>query len=671
MMKNVILILLLLLCSTTYAQKTTAQSELDLRLELQQKEIDSKLQALQVRSEIADAKEKQIDEKIELQNAQIHNAILTGSIILAIMAVAAILIGYMAGRNSNQKIQVIKTAVGNFAKTTDKDIKEFKETTKERIDIIKENTKNEISYLKEETKNQIKEIKEHSALQIRNARLEIEQVKKEAETSLAQIKKSEQKTKAFADKLDALMSIFDVRKEELIATIQQMNTQDRISELKEIKDLINLTQKAKSETEYTAADWFMTGYYASIQSLPDEASKCYEKSASIDPQNAATYNFWGSALAEQAEALSNRNMYTDSCEKFKKATELKPDYTNAYYNWANALLGLGKIMNNEELYDESCEKYKKVIELDANNGEAYLKWGNVLFEQGLLREDEYLIKDGCLKYETATQLQPDNAEIYKNWGSALAYLGEILEDAQLLADSCQKYEKASTLVADDALIYYNWGVALYLLGKLTGNDRFSNCYNMYRIATTIDPSYAEAYNNWAQVLSEMAKQKNDRKLYEESCDKAKIAAEQDPKNPTYFNNWGIALFDLASIDNDEHLFEESCDKYKRATKLDPTYAEAFNNWGTTLFEVAKIKNSLATDSTVIEDKFLRAEELNEGEAAYNLACLYALLGRSDEALQWLDKALATAYISKEHLESDSDIDSIRNEVAFIELMGKY
>ena len=55
--------------------------------------------------------------------------------------------------------------------------------------------------------------------------------------------------------------------------------------------------------------------------------------------------------------------------------------------------------------------------------------------------------------------------------------------------------------------------------------------------------------------------------------------------------------------------------------------------------------------------------------SYNIACAYALLGKSDEAIDWLKKAFEARFAEQETLEKDDDLDSIRKDPRFIKLTG--
>jgi len=55
---------------------------------------------------------------------------------------------------------------------------------------------------------------------------------------------------------------------------------------------------------------------------------------------------------------------------------------------------------------------------------------------------------------------------------------------------------------------------------------------------------------------------------------------------------------------------------------------------------------------------------------YNLACSYSLLGSVDKALESLGKAIDLGYNDIEHLEGDSDLDGLRDEVGYEMLINK-
>ncbi len=56
---------------------------------------------------------------------------------------------------------------------------------------------------------------------------------------------------------------------------------------------------------------------------------------------------------------------------------------------------------------------------------------------------------------------------------------------------------------------------------------------------------------------------------------------------------------------------------------------------------------------------------------YDAACLYALMGRSEQALNAFDKALSLGYRDFQHIAVDTDLDAIRELPRFTEILNKY
>jgi len=51
-------------------------------------------------------------------------------------------------------------------------------------------------------------------------------------------------------------------------------------------------------------------------------------------------------------------------------------------------------------------------------------------------------------------------------------------------------------------------------------------------------------------------------------------------------------------------------------------------------------------------------------SAYNIACCHALLGEKANALEWLEKAVKLGYSDADHIDKDSDFESLRSEPGY-------
>jgi tetratricopeptide (TPR) repeat protein len=71
------------------------------------------------------------------------------------------------------------------------------------------------------------------------------------------------------------------------------------------------------------------------------------------------------------------------------------------------------------------------------------------------------------------------------------------------------------------------------------------------------------------------------------------------------------------------------------------------------------------------DKRLTTLRPNDALAHYNLACSYALLKRPDQSLKTLRRAVELGYRDFRYMREDHDLDSIRHDPRFRQLLREY
>lgn len=96
---------------------------------------------------------------------------------------------------------------------------------------------------------------------------------------------------------------------------------------------------------------------------------------------------------------------------------------------------------------------------------------------------------------------------------------------------------------------------------------------------------------------------------------------------------------------------------------DEEYSQLFEQ-GLELLKDGKFEEAIAT--------FQKAIAIRKGppETYYNIACAYSLKGDKERALDWLAEALAHGFKDEDHIAKDTDLDGIRGEPRFAELMAK-
>ncbi len=150
------------------------------------------------------------------------------------------------------------------------------------------------------------------------------------------------------------------------------------------------------------------------------------------------------------------------------------------------------------------------------------------------------------------------------------------------------------------------------------SEYFEKSSHHYREATIEDPKDTAAWNNWALLLADRAKQANGEeklKLWNEAADKYKKATDINPKLSAAWYNWALLLADRAKQANGEEklkLWNEAEDKYKKTTDISQDDFNTWNNWAVLLTEKAKQANE--EDRLKLwdraEDKFNKATDIN-------------------------------------------------------------
>jgi tetratricopeptide (TPR) repeat protein len=97
----------------------------------------------------------------------------------------------------------------------------------------------------------------------------------------------------------------------------------------------------------------------------------------------------------------------------------------------------------------------------------------------------------------------------------------------------------------------------------------------------------------------------------------------------------------------------------------PAFAEVLRVQAGNLTTKGRLQDGLAVDKQLV------ATRPADPTAHYNLACRYALLKQGDMALGSLRKAIELGYRDFQFMEADHDLDSIRKDPRFRQLVREY
>ena len=196
-------------------------------------------------------------------------------------------------------------------------------------------------------------------------------------------------------------------------------------------------------------------------------------------------------------------------------------------------------------------------------------------------------------------------------------------------------------------------------------------------ALVIKPDSHEALNNWGIVQHGQAKRASEpdaSRLFAEGGDKYARALAIKPEKHEALNNWGALLSEQARRANGEdasRLFVQAGAKYEAALTIKPDKYQALGNWGAMLVEQGRRASGEERERLFIEAerKLLSVSDLYKAKT-YNLACLAALRNQREKCRDYLNETKARGALPpKNHLNGDADLDSIRDELWFRELLA--
>ncbi|MCW5864932.1 MAG: tetratricopeptide repeat protein [Anaerolineae bacterium] len=327
-----------------------------------------------------------------------------------------------------------------------------------------------------------------------------------------------------------------------------------------------------------------------------------------------------------------------------------------YYN------NRGVLHNDHSRPDEALADYSAAIRLDPTYAAAFNNRGSLHAKHG--RPDEALAD-----YSEAIRLDPTLAQAFNNRGA-------LHDDHGRPAEALADYNEAIRLDPGDATAFYNRGN----LHRQQG--RPAEGLADYNEAIRLDPALAQAFNNRGNLHRQQGRPAEALADYNE-------AIRLDPALVQAFNSRGLLHAGHGRPD-------EALADYGEAIRLDPTDATAFYNRGNLLRQLGRMEEAitdletrarLGPDTAGLHVDLAGAyRDLGRaGDAArhvalareclpeddlYNRACLEAIAGNDNLALDLLAQALAAGQVDREWVRRDPDWKPLRDHPRFRELTGE-
>jgi TolB-like protein len=269
----------------------------------------------------------------------------------------------------------------------------------------------------------------------------------------------------------------------------------------------------------------------------------------------------------------------------------------------------------------------------------------------LYRMSKNNIRFAIQLFQKATELDTRYAAAYAGLGEAYAYFYQFFErNVAWLDKAIESGLKA--LMYDSTLSEAYAALALAHYNKKS----LEEANTAGQKAIELDPNNVAGYWILGRIFHSTDRDREAVELFK------KVVA-LNPDFYTAYTDLRLCYERLGEKELLDDILKQSLAVYPRYLSQHPDDARARIFYATLLAELKRVEEAITQGRMALE------LSPNDTLMLYNGACLYARLGESKLAIESLRKALAEGWENYEWMKRDSDLDSIRNDPEFIELIG--
>lgn len=391
--------------------------------------------------------------------------------------------------------------------------------------------------------------------------------------------------------------------------------------------------------------------------------------------------------------------------------------TSFWLSWGRLSLMKGELIEDADLLQQACEAFSKGYDCGGSDPLLQSNWGKALALLGLLEDAYHKIQEGESKVAAALEESDQDLDIWCHMGQVLFYKAVYFEDDEILLQSLDKLDHAiemDTLATSSAMALF---CGLRFRASATGDaDITDEALEIGRRLVELKPYSIPYRGALAEILLLKAEQTQDPHavaesinvfegfvheptgcstmdadhLYYYGCaldlagdfedsdefyDKAAavqqkvLALEPEHESALYALGWALAHAGEFAADSDK--LEKALECFKQVLARNPEEGSVWHDIGVTLLCLTQVySDAVHADkrARLIEEagqKLSQAVHLGASVALYTIACLYSLQNQADEAVHYLEKAVAQdALPSLEEMMHDEWLENIRDTQAF-------
>ena len=436
----------------------------------------------------------------------------------------------------------------------------------------------------------------------------------------------------------------------------QAPTMKLVKEIDSRKSLMILPFEDLSPTADN--QWFTDGIVSElIQSLSNvKALKL------IDAQTTKEFKNYRGHLTVYAKEMGVRYFVQGDVRKFGDNIKINSrllDIESGDHLWQDSLKGtMNDIFDIQETVAKKVveglqiiltkEEEKKIDKKPTENAEAYELW---------LKGQEYYIRSTRSDFERALRLYEEAVRLDPGFALAhisiahtfLGYYRAYSRDSVWLTKAAEHIASAESVLGNSKESY--WVRSTLAINQV----HYEEALQLAKKAVELDPEYAVAYNALGVAYQALG-------LQEEAADAGKRYVELQENSRSAHFHYLISLNELGDSGRLAEAARKSLPLFERYLRLTPDDLHAQVEYANILQMAGEHERALS------EAQKIEKMEGLDGNAHYNLACLYLHEGDTESGLRTLRKSVERGFRNLETFRRDPDLAPLLGTPEFEEMM---
>jgi TolB-like protein/Flp pilus assembly protein TadD len=255
-------------------------------------------------------------------------------------------------------------------------------------------------------------------------------------------------------------------------------------------------------------------------------------------------------------------------------------------------------------------------------------------------------------FERAMEIDPRYAIAYAGAADCCSFLYMYWDASKANLEGADAYsKKALELGPELAEAHASRGLAVSL------SKRYDEAEREFQTAIRLNPQLFEAHYFSGRASFQQGKHEDAVRHYEEAC----RVRPEDYQVPMLLT---LPYSRLGRTAEAEASLRRGLQVVEKHLELNPDDARALYLGGIALVQIGDIPRALEWAGRAL------ALDSEDSGVLYNVACVKALAGQKDEALDCLDKAIRNGFGHREWLDNDTDLDPLRSDPRFEALLKK-